>query len=43
MITYTDNKLCLQDCTELFAILREHGYDPHFADGNIEINKMEVN
>ncbi len=35
--------ITLNQCTEVFAILREHGYEAHFSNGNIEIDKEVQN
>ena len=34
-------QLTLGDCPELFANLRELGYDPYFGNGHIEIDVKE--
>lgn len=38
-----DRPIKLGECPELFACLREMGYEPFFGKGNIQINIKEDN
>ena len=43
MIQLNQSQLTLNDVNELFALLRENGYEPYFSNGHIQIDKkLEV-